>query len=169
MAQQLVKGLGCAPVFFALISGQFKCNNRDGQLQRLRQTTRVVLNQLGGAGGAHQHGVRFETCVGMGHGVFEQLCGVAAQVTCLEGGVGDRRAFVAALDHGEQQVGVGVALRCMQHVVHVLHGRGDAHRTNVGWAFVCPERELHVVPQATSLSRRIRGRLNKPAKSPACS
>ena len=31
----------------------------------------------------------------------------------------------------------------MQHVVHALHGGGDAHRADVRRAFVCPERELH--------------------------
>jgi hypothetical protein len=28
--------------------------------------------------------------------------------------------------------------------MHVVHGGSDAHRADMGWAFVCPERELHV-------------------------
>ena len=51
--------------------------------------------------------------------------------------------FGAALDHGEQQVGVGVALGRVQDEVDALHGGGDAHGADVGRAFVGPEGELH--------------------------
>ena len=51
--------------------------------------------------------------------------------------------LVAPLDHREQQVGVGVALRRVQHVVHALHRGGDAHRADVRRAFVGPDGELH--------------------------
>ena len=65
--------------------------------------------------------------------------GVAAEVARLERRVRDRRAAVAALDHREQQVGVRVALRCVQHVVHAAHRRRDAHRADVRRPFVGPE------------------------------
>jgi len=79
----------------------------------------------------------------IGDGRFHQLRGVAAQVARLERGVGDRRAAVLPLDHREQQVGVGIALRRVQHVVHPAHGCGDPHRPHVGRAFVGPEGEFH--------------------------
>jgi hypothetical protein len=51
--------------------------------------------------------------------------------------------MVAPLDHGEEQVGVGVALRRVQDVVQALHGRGDAHGADMGRALVCPDGQLH--------------------------
>ena len=142
-ANQVVEGLGSAPVFLALVGGQLQCHHRNRQVQRLRQAARVVLNQLGGARSTHQHGLGRKTVVGVFHGGFEQLCRIATEVTRLEGGVGHRRAAGQALDHGEQQVGVGVALGCVHHVMHIRHGRGHAHGADVRRAFVCPECELH--------------------------
>ena len=84
-----------------------------------------------------------EPLVGLARRVLEQLGGVAAEIARLERRVGDRRPLVAPLDHGEQQIGVGVALRRMQHVVHALHRGRDAHRADMGRAFICPERQLH--------------------------
>ena len=145
VAAQLVKGLARAPVFFALIRGQLQGHHGNGQLQGLGQAARVVLDQLGGAGRAHQHGRRIEARHGLAGRVFEEFGRVAAQITRLEGGVGDGRAARQALDHGEQQVGVGVALRGVQHVVHIRHGGGHAHRAHMGRSFVSPERQLHGV------------------------
>ena len=142
---QVVEGLGSAPVFLALVGRQLQCHHRNGQVQRLRQAARIVLNQLGGARSTHQHGLGRKPVVRVFHGGFEQLCRIATEVTRLEGGVGHRRAAGQALDHGEQQVGVGVALGCVHHVMHIRHGRGHAHGADVRRAFVCPECELHGV------------------------
>ena len=172
VAAQLVKGLARAPVFLALVRGQLQGHHGDGQLQGLGQTARVVLDQLGGAGRAHQHGSGVEARHGLACSVLEQLGRVTAQIARLEGGVGDGRAARQALDHGEQQVGVSVALRGVQHIVHVRHGGGHAHRAHMGRSFVSPERQLHGVFlrfQAASFRRRLSGRLNSPAKSAACS
>ena len=38
------------------------------------------------------------------------------------------RPMIAPFDHREQQIGVGVALRRMQHQMRALHRRRDAHR-----------------------------------------
>jgi hypothetical protein len=166
-AHHLVKGFRRAPVLFALVRRQLQRDHRNRQVQRLAQTTRVVLDQLGGARGADHHGLRLEAVERIARGVLEQLGGVAAQIACLEGGVGDGRALGVALDHGEQQVGVGVALRSVQHVVHTLHRSGDAHRADVRRAFISPQGQPH--DQATSFMRRTSGRANNSARSPACS
>ena len=65
---------------------------------------------------------------------------IATQIAGLKGGVGDGWALWQPFNHRNQQVGVGVALRCMQHVKHVLHRGGDAHRAHMWRAFVCPKR-----------------------------
>ena len=145
VAAQLIKGFARAPVFLALVRRQFQGHHGDGQLQGLGQATRVVLNQLRRAGRAHQHGRRIEARHGLAGRVFEEFSRVTAQITRLEGGVSDGRAARQALDHGEQQVGVGVALGGVQHVVHIRHGGGHAHRAHMGRSFVSPERQLHGV------------------------
>ena len=145
VAAQLVEGLARAPVFLALVRGQLQGHHGNGQLQGLGQAAWIVLDQLGGAGRAHQHGRRIEARHGLAGRVFEEFGRVAAQITRLEGGVGDGRAARQALDHGEQQVGVGVALWGVQHVVHIRHGGGHAHRAHMGRSFVSPERQLHGV------------------------
>ena len=144
-AHHLVEGFGGAPVLLALVGGQFQRHHRHRQLQRLREPAGIVLDQLGGAGRAHQHGLGRKALVGLAGGGLEQLGGVAAQVARLEGGVGHGRAAVAPLDHGEQQVCIGVALWRVQHVMHVAHGGGDAHRAHMRGAFVGPEGQLHAV------------------------
>jgi hypothetical protein len=103
----------------------------------------LVLDELRRAALADEHGLRPEALVRVAHRLDDQVRRVAAQVARLEGGVRDRRAAVAPLDHREEQVGVRVALRGVQHVVHVAHGRGDAHRAHVRRPFVRPERQLH--------------------------
>ena len=60
-----------------------------------------------------------ESLVGLAHGALKESGGIAAQIARLKGGVGHRRPARQPLDHGEQQIGVGVALRRVQHVVHV--------------------------------------------------
>ena len=142
-ADQLVEGLGRAPVLLLLVGRQLQRHDRDRQAQRLGEAAGIVLDQLGGAGRADQHRLRLEALVGVARRGLEQLGRVAAEVARLEGRVGDRRALGAALDHREQQVGVGVALRRVQHVVHALHRGGDAHRADMRRAFVGPDGELH--------------------------
>ena len=166
-ADQLIEGLGRAPVLLLLVGRQLQRHDRDRQAQRLGEAARVVLDQLGGAGGSHQHRLRLEAVVGVAGRGLEQLGGVAAEVARLEGGVGDRRTLRPALDHREQQVGVGVALRRVQDVVNALHRGCDPHGPDMRWAFVGPDGELH--GQATSRVRRSSGRVNSPARSAACS
>ena len=64
-ADQLVEGLGRAPVLLLLVGRQLQRHDRDRQVQRLGEPARVVLDQLGGAGGAHQHRLRLEALVGL--------------------------------------------------------------------------------------------------------
>jgi assimilatory nitrate reductase catalytic subunit len=78
-----------------------------------------------------------------------------------------KRAPGQALDHREQQIGVGVALRRVQHVVHVAQRGGHAHGADVRRAFVGPQGQLH--DQATRRRRRSSGRANSSARSPAWS
>ena len=143
VTNQLVKGFGCAPVFFALVGRQLQGNHWYGQVERFAQTTWVVLNEFSGARRTHQHGFGRKTFKSFAGGGFEKLGGIATQITCLKGGVGHRRAFRQTLDHGEQQIGVGIALRRMQDIVHIFHGRGHTHCAHVRRSFVSPECELH--------------------------
>ena len=143
VAHELVKGLGGAPVFLALVGGKFEGHHGHGQVQSFAQAARVVLDQLSRARGAHQHGLGLEALKGFARCGLEQLGRVAAQVARLEGGVGHRRALLQALDHGEQQVRIGIALGRVQHVMHFFHGRGHPHGADMGRAFIGPEGELH--------------------------
>ena len=145
MAAQLIKRFAGTPILFALVRRQLQRNDGNVQFQGVCQTAWIVLNQLGGARRTYQHGRRFEAFNGLTCRIFEKLCRVATQVTCLECCVRDWRATGQALNHGEQQIGVGIALGCVQHIVHIAHGGGNAHGANVWRSFVCPKRELHLV------------------------
>ena len=141
---QLVEGFGGAPVLLLGVGGQLQAHHRNAaQVHAGGQGTGLVLDQLGGAALAHQQGLGLEALHRLGDRALHQLGCVTAQIPGLEGGVGDRGALVPPLDHREQQVGVGVALGRMQHVVHPLHRGGDAHGTHVRRAFVGPEGEFH--------------------------
>ena len=144
-ADQPVEGLRRAPVLLLLVGWQFQRDHRHRQVERLRQPAGIVLDQFGGAGSSYQDRLRLEAFIGFRHGRLEQFGGVAAEVAGLEGGVGHRRALGPPLDHGEQQIGVGVALRSVQHVMHAFHRGGDPHGSHMGRGFVCPERQLHGV------------------------
>ena len=165
VAHELEEGLGGAEALLALVGRQFERDDRNRQAHALGEPARIVLDQFGGAGGADDHRLRLEALVGLAAGGLEELGGVRAQVAGLEGGVGHRRAVVAPLDHREEEVGIGVALRRVQHVVQALHAGGDAQGADMRRAFVGPDRELHT---RTAFRRRI-GRENRPARSPACS
>jgi signal recognition particle subunit SRP54 len=65
------------------------------------------------------------------------------EVARLKSGVGHRRPARQPLDHGKQQVGVGVALGSVQHVMHIRQGGGHPHRAHMGGALVSPQRQLH--------------------------
>ena len=164
-ADDLQEGLGGAEALLALVGGQFQRDHRDRQAEGLGEAGGVVLDQLGGAGGADDDRLGAEAVVGVAAGGLEELRGVGAEVAGLEGGVGDRRAVAAALDHGEEEVGVGVALRRVQHVVQAGHAGGDAHGADMRRAFVGPDAELH----SRSAPRRRSGRAKRAARSPACS
>ena len=167
VAHDLVEGLGGAPVLFLLVGRELQGNDGNRQRQCLGKATGIVLNEFRSAGGTDNHCLGLEARIGLGGGGLEQFRRVAAQVACLECGVGHGRAGVAALDHGEQQVGVGVALRGVQHIVQSVHCRGDAHGADMRRAFIGPQGELHLY--TPSLVRRSMGRENRRARSPACS
>ena len=137
-ADDLVEGLRRAPVLLLLVGRQLHRHHRHRQVQRAGEAAGVVLDQLRRAACAHQHQVGLEAVVGVAGGGLEQLRGVPAEVARLERGVGHGRAGLPALDHGEQQVGVGVALRRVQHVVDAPHRRRDSHGAHVRRAFVGP-------------------------------
>ncbi len=143
-ADHLVEGLGRAPVLLLLVRGQLERHHGHRQVERLGEAAGIVLDQLGGARRAHHHRLRLEALVRLARRVLEELRGVAAEVARLERGVRHRRPAREPLDHREEQVRVRVALRRVQHVVHVAHRGGDAHRADVRRSFVGPERELHV-------------------------
>ena len=143
MAYQLVKSLGGAPVFFALVGRQLQRHHRHGQVQGFAQAARVILNQLGGAGRTHQHGLWRKALEGLAGRIFEEFGGIAAQIARLESGVGHRRAFLQALNHRKEQVCIRVALGRMQHVMHAFHGRGNTHGAYMGRSFVSPQGQLH--------------------------
>jgi hypothetical protein len=161
----LIERLGGAPVFLFLVGRKLEGHHWYRQAERARESARVVLNQFGGARGADQHGRRLEPFIGLAHGALKKARRIAAQIPRLEGRIGHGRAARQPLDHGEQQIGVGIALRCVQHVVHVLHGRRDPHGAHMGRSFVGPDGELH--GYATSRVRRTSGRANSSARSAA--
>ena len=168
---QLVEGFGRSPVLLFLVRGQFDRHHRYRQSQRPREAAGIVLDKFRGAGGADQQRLGLETLVGLARGVLEQLGGIAAEVARLERRIGDRGSFRLPLYHGEQQVGVGVALRRVQHVMQPVHRGGDSHRPDMGRTFICPERELHgVIPPAACAApaggRTVRRGL-RPDRSPA--
>jgi hypothetical protein len=168
-ANDLQERLVGAEVLFPAVAGQFQRDHRDWQAHGLGQTAGIVLDQFGGAGRAHDHRLGVEAVERILAGRAEQVRRVRPQVARLEGGVGHRRAAVAPLDHGEQQVGVGVALRRVQDIVQPAHGGRHTHRPHMGRAFVGPDRQLHAAAPAFRIARRRRGRANRPARSPACS
>ena len=142
-ADELVEGLGRAPILLLLIGRHFECHDRDAEPHGAGEAARVILDQLGGAGRADQQGVGTEPLDGVAGGVLEQGRRVGAEIAGLERRVAHRRTPDAALDHRKQQVGVGVALRRMQHQVHALHRGGDSHRPHMRRPLVGPKGELH--------------------------
>ena len=168
-AHDLEERLVRAEVLLALIAGQVQRDDRHGQAHHLGHAAGIVLDQLGGAGRAHDHRLRAEPLIGGVAGGSEQVGGVAAQVARLEGGIGHRRAVGAPLDHGEQQVGIGVALRGVQHVMQARHRGSDPQGAHMRRAFICPHAQLHSAASSRSAARRCIGRENSPARSPACS
>ena len=167
-ADQAVEGLGGAPVLLLLIGRQLQWDHRDRQGERLGKPARIILNQLGRAGGADDHRLRLEARVGGGDRILEDRRGVAAEILSLEGRVGNRRALGAPLDHREEQVGIGVALGGVQHVVQPLHRGGDPHGADMRRSLIGPDGELHG-RYTSSRARRSSGRANNSARSPACS
>ena len=142
---QLIEGFSCAPVLFFGIGRQLQVHHRDTpQVHAGGQGTGLVLDQLGGAAFAHQQGLGLEALDRLGDRAFHQLGRVASQIPRLKGGVRDGRPPLLPLDHREQQIGVGVALGCVQHVVHALHRVGDAQGAHMGRPFVGPEGQFHV-------------------------
>ena len=142
-ADELVEGFRRPPILLALIGRQFQRHDGDRQSKRSGQAARIILDQFSGAGGADEHRLRLESVEGFLRRGLEEFGGIAAEVAGLEGRVGNRRALGGPLDHGEQQIGIGVALRRMQHIMDTLHRRGDPHRADMGGAFIGPDSELH--------------------------
>ena len=165
----LKKRFICTKIFFALIAGQFKRNNRHRQTHGFRHSTRIILDQFGRTRGTNNQGLGLKTVISILTGCFKQIGRISAQIARLKGGIGHRWAVITALDHCEQQIGISIALRGMQHVMQALHPCSNAHRANMGRAFICPNRQLHSAASRRKMARRRSGRENKPAKSPACS
>ena len=133
-----------------------------GRVERLREAARIVLQQLCGAGRADQHHLGTEPLIGLAYRVFQQRRGVAAEVAGLERRVGDRRSFRAALDHREEKIGIGVALRRMQNIMDVAHRGGDPHRAHMGRPFICPQGQLHGSnPEPSATRQRSRKKLGE--------
>ena len=166
-ANQLVEGFCGAPVLFFRVGGQLQGHHRHRQIHALGQGAGLILDEFSGAALPHQQRLRLEAIGCIANRALHQLGGVTPQVPGLKGGVGHRRALVAPLDHREQQIGVGVALGGVQHVVHPLHRGGDAHGAHVGRAFVGPKGEFHGAQAKVRAPRRRRGRAKSSARSPA--
>ena len=164
---QRVEGLARAPVLLLRVGGELERHDRNRQAEPLRERPRLVLDELRGARLADEQRVRAEALVGGLDALDDEPGGVAAEVARLEGRVRDRRAVIAALDHREQEVRVGVALRGVQHVVHVEQGVGDAHRPDVGRPFVGPDRELHRVRPRAARGGRAAARRARRGRRPA--
>ena len=179
VADQLAEGLGRAPVFLLLVAGQLERDDRDRQADGGGHAGGIVLDQFGGAGGPHDHRLGLEPGVGVLDRGLEQLGRVGPEVAGLEGCVGHRRTLAAPLDHREQQIRIGVALRGVQDVVQAFHGGRDPHRADVGRAFIGPDGQLHDAASrragragtiaSDSRSRRFSGRANSSARSAAWS
>jgi hypothetical protein len=147
-AHQAVKGFAGAPVLLPRVGQHFHGHNGNGQAAAGRQRAGLILQQFRGAGVSHQQHLRLVTLAGVAQRFQDQVGGITAEIPCLECGVGNRDALTFALDHGEQQVGVGVTLGRVQHQVHATHGVGDADGADMRRAFVSPERQLHIRPPA---------------------
>ena len=139
----LVKGFRRAPIFLAAVAGQFERDDRARQPHRQRQAVRIILDQFSRAAGTDDHRLRLEPIIGVARRRLEQFSGVLAQIAGLKGGVGDGRTMIPPLDHREEQISIGIALRRVQHIMQVAHAGGDAHSPDVGRAFICPDRQLH--------------------------
>ena len=143
-SHQLIESFSATPVLLLGVGRQFQAHHRDAaQVHGRRQGARLVLDKFGRAALAHQQRLGLEALHGCSDRTLHKLGGVATQVAGLEGGVGNGRAPVPPFNHREQQIGIGVALGGVQHVVHTLHRGGYAHGTHVRGAFVGPEGEFH--------------------------
>ena len=143
VTDDLQKRLISAKVFLALIAGQLQRDHRHRQTHGFSQTGGIVLDQLGRARGSDDQRLRLEAVIGLLARLFEQRRGVRPKIARLKRRVGDRRALAAPLDHREQQVGIGVALGRVQHIVQVRHAGGDTHRADMGRALICPDGQFH--------------------------
>ena len=142
-ADDPVERLRRAPVLLLAIGRELERDDRNGQIERPREARGIVLQKFGRAGCADDDRLRPEALVGVADRGLEDLRRVRAEIARLEGRIGDRRPLLPPLDHGEEKIGVGVALRRVQDEVHALHPRHDADRADMRRAFVGPEREVH--------------------------
>ena len=144
-ANEMIECLAGAPILLLRVGRQLQRYDGDRQRHAHRERSGLILNEFRRARLADQHGVGLEAFVGVTHCRLHELRRVTAEVPRLERGIGHRRSCVTALDHGEEQIRIRVALRRMQHVMHALHRGRDAHRAHVRRAFVRPERQFHAV------------------------
>ena len=100
----------------------------------------MILDQFRCAAFTHKQGVGLEALNGFTDVALHKLRCVAAQVQRLKCGVRHGGAFPPPFNHGEEKIRVGISLRSMKDVVHAFHGCGNAHRPNMGRAFIGPER-----------------------------
>jgi hypothetical protein len=64
-AHDLEEGLVGAEVLLALVAGQLQRDHRHRQAHGLGHAAGIVLDQLGGAGGADDHRLRLEALIGI--------------------------------------------------------------------------------------------------------
>ena len=140
---QLIKRLARAPILLARIGGHLDRNNRRAKSGTFGERTGLILNQLTRAGLRHQQHLRLVAIAGALEGFDHHLRGRAAQIPRLESRPGHWRSTTLALDHREQQIGIGVTLRRVQYEMHIAHRRSDTNRANMGWSFISPQRQLH--------------------------
>ena len=188
MPNQLKERLVGAEVFFSLVRRKFKGDHRDGKSDGLCKATGVILNQLGSARGTDNHRLWLEALVSRPAGVSKKLSCIGPEIAGLKRRIGHRRPMVPALDHREEEIGIGVALRRVQNVMQAGHAGGDSHGADMRRAFICPDRQFHsaavrgafgapaLLLRSTAKDgcalrsvRRLRGRANNSARSPACS
>ena len=142
-AHQLIKSFCSTPVLLSLIRRKLQRNDGYWQTKCFGQPTRIVLNQLCRARRTNEHGLWLEAFESLTSSTLEKFGSVTTEVTRLKGRVSHWWPLGQPFNHGEQQVGISVALGRVQNIVNVSHRGSDAHGTDMRWAFISPERELH--------------------------
>ncbi len=142
-AGEAIEGFRSAPVLLLAVRGKFEWDDGDGQAEGAGETGRIILQQFRGAGSCNYDRLRTEALISIADRCLKQLRRIGAEISRLERRIGDRRALAAPLDHREQEICIGVALRGMQNEVDSHHTRHDADGPDVRRTFICPKGEVH--------------------------